>query len=123
MGSKDPRVDAYIAGAAPFAQPILARLRRVVHAGCPSVVETIKWGVPYFEHRGVLATMAAFRAHCTFEVGPAARRGRASSPPDAAARRFGRIARAADLPGDAALRALVAQAAARPASETEDSSP
>lgn len=43
--SSDPRVDAYVAAAAPFAQPILKHLRAAVHAGCPEVVESeyIEW--------------------------------------------------------------------------------
>ena len=46
MGSKDPRVDAYIAKSADFAKPILKHLRKIVHAGCPEVEETIKWQIP-----------------------------------------------------------------------------
>ena len=61
---KDPRVDAYIAKAKPFAQPILRRIRQAVHAGCPDVVETIKWSVPAFEYKGPMCGMAAFKAHC-----------------------------------------------------------
>ena len=64
MGAKDPRVDAYIAKAKPFAQPILERIRKAVHAGCPDVVETIKWSVPAFEYKGPMCGMAAFKAHC-----------------------------------------------------------
>lgn len=64
MATKDPRVDAYIAKARPFAQPILKKLRAMVHKGCPDVVETIKWGMPAFEHKGPLAGMAAFKEHC-----------------------------------------------------------
>ncbi|MFN7143961.1 MAG: DUF1801 domain-containing protein [Myxococcota bacterium] len=60
MPTLDPRVDAYIARAAPFAQPILAHLRAVVHAACPDVTETIKWGVHYFERRGLFGDMAEF---------------------------------------------------------------
>jgi hypothetical protein len=41
---KAPRVDAYIARSADFARPILKRLRRVVHRGCPAVTETLKSG-------------------------------------------------------------------------------
>src|SRR5262245_55905360 len=41
MGKKDPRVDAYVAKSAPFARPILRRLRTLVHRGCPEVVEEI----------------------------------------------------------------------------------
>ena len=36
-GTKDPRVDAYIEKAQPFAQPILRQVRKAVHAGCPDV--------------------------------------------------------------------------------------
>lgn len=61
---RDPRVDAYIAKAAPFAQPILKHIRAVVHAGCPDVEETMKWNTPSFEHHGVMCGMAAFKAHC-----------------------------------------------------------
>lgn len=42
MATKDPRVDAYIAKAAPFARPILTALRNGMHMACPDVVETIK---------------------------------------------------------------------------------
>lgn len=66
MGRKDPRIDAYIAKSQPFARPILKHLRAVVHAGCPDVVETIKWGMPNFEHHGIMAGMAAFKAHASF---------------------------------------------------------
>lgn len=66
MPTKDPRVDAYITNAPAFARPILRHLRAVVHQGCPDVVETLKWRMPSFEHRGILAGMAAFKAHCVF---------------------------------------------------------
>jgi hypothetical protein len=36
-------MDAYIAKSADFAKPILRHLRKVVHAGCPGVEETLKW--------------------------------------------------------------------------------
>src|SRR5689334_3805021 len=66
-GNRDPRIDAYIAKAAPFAQPILRHLRELVHAGCPDAAETLKWGMPSFLHAGrILCGMAAFKAHCTF---------------------------------------------------------
>ncbi|MFI5178110.1 MAG: YdeI/OmpD-associated family protein [Vicinamibacterales bacterium] len=64
MPSRDPRIDTYIRNAAPFAQPILTRLRTIIHTACPDVVETIKWRVPSFEHQGILCGLAAFKAHC-----------------------------------------------------------
>jgi len=64
MATRDPRVDAYIAKASPFARPILQRFRTAVHGGCPDVVETMKWQNPAFDYKGPLAGMAAFKAHC-----------------------------------------------------------
>ena len=62
----DPRIDEYINKAAPFAQPILQHLRRVIHKAVPQVLETIKWGFPHFDHKGILCSMAAFKEHCSF---------------------------------------------------------
>lgn len=66
MVTKDPRVDAYIEEAAEFARPILLRLRKIVHQGCPAGTETIKWGCPFFDYYGLLCGFAAFKAHCSF---------------------------------------------------------
>ena len=61
----DPRIDAYIAKAAPFARPILHHLRAVVRDACPGAEETIKWGSPAFVYQSKLLCMiAAFKAHC-----------------------------------------------------------
>ena len=46
--TRDPRIDAYIEHAAPFARPILAHVRALVQNACPDVEETIKWGMPTF---------------------------------------------------------------------------
>ncbi len=64
MPKKDPRIDAYIARAGDFARPILNRIRKLVHAACPDVQETIKWGSPFFEHKGILIATPAFKRHC-----------------------------------------------------------
>ncbi len=64
--SRSKAVDAYIAKSAPFARPILSRIRKAMHQGCPQVEETIKWGVPHFEYKGVLVGMAAFKQHAAF---------------------------------------------------------
>src|SRR5713226_3055817 len=66
MAKKDPRVDDYIKRAAPFARPILKHLRTIVHVGCPNVEETIKWQSPFFERKGIICFMAAFKQHCVF---------------------------------------------------------
>ena len=65
--ARDPRIDAYIERAAPFAQPILQHVRVLVHEACPAVEETIKWGMPTFVHAGaILCGMAAFKQHASF---------------------------------------------------------
>jgi uncharacterized protein YdeI (YjbR/CyaY-like superfamily) len=64
---QDARVDAYIEKTAPFAQPVLKRLRKLMHEACPEVVESVKWGMPFFLHHDViLGNMAGFKQHCTF---------------------------------------------------------
>lgn len=61
----DARVDAYIEKAAPFAQPILIHVRKLMHQACPRATESVKWGMPFFLQNGViLAHMAAFKQHC-----------------------------------------------------------
>ena len=63
----NPKVDAYCAKVQPFAQPILAHLRALVHKACPEVEETIKWSRPFFQYRGaILCNMSAFKEHCSF---------------------------------------------------------
>jgi hypothetical protein len=59
MGTKDPRIDAYIATAQPFARPILSYIRKAVHGGCPEVEETLKWRHPSFMYKGILCGIIA----------------------------------------------------------------
>jgi uncharacterized protein YdeI (YjbR/CyaY-like superfamily) len=67
MSGTDSRVDAYIEKAAPFAQPVLLKLRKLIFQACPEVKETIKWGFPNYEvHGTMLCNMAAFKEHCAF---------------------------------------------------------
>ncbi len=66
MGKKDERVDAYIAKAEPFARPILKKVRTLFHKGCPDLEETIKWGAPSFQYKGMLGGMASFRQHVSY---------------------------------------------------------
>lgn len=64
--SRDPRVDAYIAKAQPFARPILERIREIVHRALPEIEEGIKWGIPAFMLKGKnVAGMAAFKQHAS----------------------------------------------------------
>lgn len=67
MPHSDPRIDAYIARQAEFAQPILAYVRELVHEVCADVEETMKWNMPTFMYGGsILCGMAAFKQHASF---------------------------------------------------------
>jgi hypothetical protein len=66
MSKKDLRIDLYISKSADFAKPILLHLRELVHTACPDVVETIKWGMPSFDYKGPMCSMASFKQHCAF---------------------------------------------------------
>jgi uncharacterized protein YdeI (YjbR/CyaY-like superfamily) len=98
MGTRDPRVDAYIARSADFARPILTHLREVVHEACPEVEETMKWSFPHFMYEGMLCSMASFKEHCAFGFWKASliigEDGRSSE----AMGQFGRITKLSDLP-------------------------
>ena len=63
MGKTDPRVDAYIARKAPFAQPILKELRAIIHEAHPDIDEDIKWGAPAFMHKGIVCIIAGFKEY------------------------------------------------------------
>jgi len=66
-GTLNPKLDAYIGKAQPFAEPILWHLRELIHKGCPGVEETIKWSRPFFEYKGaLLCNISAFKEHCSF---------------------------------------------------------
>ena len=111
MGTKDPRVDAYIEKAQPFARPILRHLRKVVHTGCPDVEETMKWSFPHFDYKGIFCGMASFKAHCTFGFWKASLLEGLGGVDKDAMGQFGRISSLADLPSEKKLIALVQQAA------------
>jgi hypothetical protein len=110
MGTRDPRIDAYIQKAEPFARPILMHLREIVHRACPDVVETTKWGMPYFEHRGPLCSMASFKRHCAFGFWKGALVVGDSPAAEEAMGHFGRIASLDDLPPEEEIAALVRRA-------------
>lgn len=111
MGKKDPRVDAYIAKSADFAQPILKHLRKLVHKADPDIEETVKWGMPSFTHEGIVCQMAAFKQHCAlgFWKGKLILDSKGSRV-DEAMGSFGRITSLKDLPSDAKLTAYIKKA-------------
>lgn len=110
--SHDPRIDAYIARAAPFAQPILEHIRGVMHRSAPDIVETMKWSMPFFDHDGQpLANMAAFKAHAAF--GFWRREGAGPQDENAGAMgQFGKLTSIEDLPAEPVLSAMIRDAMA-----------
>jgi uncharacterized protein YdeI (YjbR/CyaY-like superfamily) len=112
MGQRDPRIDAYIEKAKPFAQPILRHLRSLVHQACPRCEETLKWSMPTFLYAGeMLCSFASFKEHATFGfwkasliLGPD---GRGLS--NDAMGQFGRITTVKDLPPRRVLAAYIRQ--------------
>jgi uncharacterized protein YdeI (YjbR/CyaY-like superfamily) len=111
MGRKDPRVDAYIDNSAAFARPILKHLRKVVHAACPDVEETMKWSFPHFDYKGMMCSMASFKAHCAFGFWKASLV-LGDNAADGAMGHMGRITALDDLPSEKVLAGYVRRAAA-----------
>ena len=109
--NRDPRIDAYVEKAQPFARPILMHVRERVHAVVPDVEETTKWSAPAFTLDGkLLLMMAAFKAHAALNFwrgqelrGPAAE--------DDGMGQFGKLESIDDLPPDDELDALIRKAA------------
>lgn len=116
MEHTDKRIDAYIAKSAPFAQAILQHIRELIHQAAPEVTETIKWGMPFFEYKGPLCNMAAFKQHCAFGFWKAAMmkdpKGLLQQAEKSAMGHLGQIRRMEDLPADKLLLAYIREAAA-----------
>lgn len=109
MKNTDPRIDAYIAKAAPFAQPILKAFRAALHEAAPDTVETLRWSSPSFDVAGVpYAQMAAFKAHCRLLFWRSESLGEGRSGPEL----FGEVKALADLPPKGKIVAMAKKAAA-----------
>jgi len=109
--SRDPRIDAYIDKAAPFAQPILSHVRKRVHAVLPDVEETLKWSMPSYTMGGkIVLISAAFKAHMALNFWRGQELRGKSANADAMGQ-FGKIASLSDLPPDGELDRLIREAA------------
>lgn len=110
MSQHDPRIDAYIEKSAGFAQPILVRLREIVHETCPQVEETMKWSMPSFGYAGgILCGMAAFKQHVSFGFWKHAEVMGEENPRDGMGS-FGKMTTLKDLPPKKELVALIKRA-------------
>jgi len=110
MPKKDPRIDAYIAKSADFSKPILTRIRKLVHAACPGVTETIKWNSPFFEHKGILLATPAFKHHCALIFWKGRLLFKELPARDNPRKKFRRITSLADLPEDKILTSYIKKA-------------
>ena len=110
MGTKDKRVDAYIAKSAPFAKPILQHIREIVHEGCPEVEETMKWSFPHFMYKGMLCSVASFKEHCAFGFWKGSLLLDSRQKSGDAMGQFGRITSTKELPSKKVLVAYVKKA-------------
>jgi len=113
---RDTRIDAYIAKAQPFAQPILSHLRELIYKACPGVEETIKWSFPNFMYKGaILCNMAAFKEHMAFGFWKASimddPHGILTITEREAMGHMGQIRSLKDLPKDKILKEYIKQAA------------
>jgi len=115
MGTKDPRVDAYIGKSAEFAKPILLHLRELIHGACPTVVETMKWSFPHFTYQApsdksprILCSMASFKQHCAFGFWYAEAADGLDAKPGMG--HYGKISKLSDLPKDKELVKEIKQA-------------
>ena len=109
--SRDPRIDAYIAKAAPFARPLLEHVRARVHAAAPEADETMKWSAPAYTVDGkILLITAAFKEHAALNFWRGQELRGAAASRDAMGQ-FGKLTSVADLPGDKEFDTLIRHAA------------
>ena len=107
--STDPRVDAYIAKAQPFARPILEHIRKRVQAAAPEAEETMKWSAPTYTVGDKIAMgMAAFKAHAVVHFWRGQEMGIEVSKD--AMGQLGKLTSVDDLPPDGELDSLIRKA-------------
>jgi uncharacterized protein YdeI (YjbR/CyaY-like superfamily) len=111
MGTRDSRVDAYIANSAEFARPILTFLREVAHKACPEICETMKWSAPFFVRKSIVCSMMAFKAHCSLNFWKGALVVPKNQQKRDAMGQFGKITTLKDLPNEKTLLAYFREAA------------
>src|SRR5947209_17857964 len=111
----DTRIDTYIEKSVTFAKPILRHFRTLVHKACPDATESIKWGMPFFEYKGIICNMAAFKNHCSFgffKAGLMKSAAELQANNGEAMGHLGKITSLQDLPADEVLIGYIKEAAA-----------
>ncbi|MEO5774804.1 MAG: YdeI/OmpD-associated family protein [Sphingomicrobium sp.] len=107
---RDPRVEAYIAKAAPALQPILEHVRTRVGETIPEAEETTKWGGPAYTLGGKLLLLThAFKGHAALSFWREAELLGERQNKDAMGQ-FGRITSVDQLPSDKEFERLLREA-------------
>jgi uncharacterized protein YdeI (YjbR/CyaY-like superfamily) len=101
--------DEYTASAAPFAQPILKKIRAAYRKAHPEIEETIKWNLPAFEYKGVLGSVMAFKNHCSYGFWKGSLMKTVDQPGDTPASYF-KLTDVKELPSEKKLIAMVREA-------------
>jgi uncharacterized protein YdeI (YjbR/CyaY-like superfamily) len=97
--TREPRIDAYIDKAQPFARPILEKVRERVHAVVPDIEEAMKWSHPTYCIGGkIVMGMAAFKAHAAVHFWRGQELGLDTK--NGAMGQLGKLTSVADLPPD-----------------------
>jgi uncharacterized protein YdeI (YjbR/CyaY-like superfamily) len=115
MKHKNEAFDSYIANSAPFARPILEKLRKLFHMACPEIEETMKWSAPHYDYKGIVASMCAFKNHVRWGFW----KGKLLKAPDGKLSMMGKtgmsfalVADVSELPPDKVILDLIRQAVA-----------
>ena len=108
---RDKGIDTYIKKSKDFAKPVLNHFRELVHKNCPEAGETLKWGFPHFQYKGILCSMASFNQHCAigFWKGSLIPELKAVED-DSAMGHLGKITSLDDLPSDKLLGTIIKKA-------------
>jgi uncharacterized protein YdeI (YjbR/CyaY-like superfamily) len=115
MPKNDPKIDAYIAKAQPFAKPILIHIRKLVHKACPDVEEKMKWSFLHFDYRGeMMCRVAAFKQHAVMGFWKAPlmkdKRLTENAQSEVSMGHMGRLTSLKDLPSDKAMTGYIKEA-------------
>ena len=60
-----PEIEAYLDAQPPAQRAALQKLRGQILAAAPKATERMSYGMPAFEHEGILVWIAGFRDHCS----------------------------------------------------------
>ncbi|TCD11131.1 hypothetical protein EZ449_06450 [Pedobacter frigidisoli] len=106
------QVDQYIINSAEFFIPILDHLRNLIHKADARIEERMKWSMPFFELKGPICHIAAFKNHCAFGFWKGALMNDAYGifKDEATMGKLGKITSFEDLPADEILIAYIQQA-------------